>query len=123
MRQIKFRGKSLVTGKYLFGAYFLGLNDWHYIRHTVVEGDRRTAVVDAVDSETIGQFTGLQDKNGKDIYEGDIISHDNGITKQFTNVEVKFWEGSFIAGIAISRYSLINYNVPNYIEVTGNIHE
>ena len=60
------------------------------------------------------------DKNNVKIFEGDIVQHSRKIE---VNGVVSFFEGSFIVGTAITSNSLINFNVPKYFEVIGNIHE
>ncbi len=100
-KEILFRGKRVDNDEWVFGDLIASKNKY-YIHPQgnsfQVDGVlSRLIVLHEVKSETVGQFTGLTDKNGKKIFENDIIADDEEYST-FENTRkgiVKFYHGEF----------------------------
>lgn len=113
MREIKFRGKRLDNGEWVYGDLFR-MNGFPYIYPGHYE----------VIPDTVGQFTGLLDKNGKEIYEGDIVANDFGNTN-IVNMTVEWCTDGYWALHEIDGDDTMHF-VADYlkeIEIIGNIHD
>ena len=119
MRKILFRGKRIDNGEWIYGDVV------QFPTHGIVRiVEQEPSYKDAeVDSETVGQYTGMTDKNGKKIFEGDIVKlpHD---TKSM-NGKIEYIEEDCIYYLTY-KTSRVPFGVffnGFELEIIGNIHE
>ena len=141
MREILFRGKRCDSDEWVQGYYIRADHHWHkhgihkdWITFGASANGGWFALHNkyAVKSETVGQFTGLTDKNGKKIFEGDIVRVlGNQQVEDWKNVDyvalIAFLDGGFCAidgtveEHGFRRYALARMDFS--LEVIGNIHD
>lgn len=128
MPEILFRGKRVDNGEWVYGTYGRHTSfDAMIIDRPYLDsnGDLTALNFWTVNPETVGQFTGLTDKNGNKIFEGDILK---AIWQHLSNTDtvigiVKYDNAAFILETD-DHYLFFEDNIfSDECEVVGNIHD
>ena len=136
MREIKFRGKRLDNGEWIYGSLLVShFKDDKKERYFITQFSGNYTFEHEVDPNTVGQFTGLRDKNGRDIWEGDIFKEDgSGIVRSVFRVpgDLAFEDNPVSFGYdhrapvypysSIAEMQSVSW-LSQCCEVIGNIHD
>lgn len=116
MRQIKFRAQDIASNKWLYG-------DLRHHKDDVCIFEQGGNKGEQVKRDTVGQFTGLRDINGKDIYEGDIL--DVNYADEESYLEVRFVRGvfAFLWDGDLDDEFPCNAPTHEWAKVIGNIYD
>ena len=147
MREIKFRGRNY-DGIWMYGYLMptpkpqIHLGNKHCVCACPQKMSKVDVVLYEVEESTIGQYTGLKDKNGKEIYEGDIVEWvffyerlgaNMGVKEDDTIVKgiIRWRQGGFVLEVIENDFENVGYysisalhtDTESDVEIIGNIYD
>ena len=119
MREILFRGKNIDL-EWVEGDLLQNGVDYKTAIRTRKEG-----LVERVINHTVSQYTGLTDKNGKKIFEADILEFSDRLVEVFWHAHLGCWDSNFLkyTNKEKDRVDMSPCNWEYNSEVIGNIHD
>lgn len=128
-RKILFRGFNLKNQKWLYGYYFVN-RGLHFICPNGMANPLASWEDFVVEEESVGQCTGLKDKNGKEIWEGDIVGFPISLfyeldddDDEFVTAKISFTYGSFAVIYRGGLEKIFLQDLCDEIEVVGNTYQ
>lgn len=121
MREILFRGKRVDNNEWVYGFLSKSRGNSHFLSLCIDHEENGVMLSSIVEPETIGQYTGLSDKSGVKIFEGDIVN----IIRAEENGRVE-WRENDAAFEVVGDWLEASFleNLWGYdVEVIGNIYE
>lgn len=128
MREILFRGKSVDNGEWVYGylvcdTVCYGRPDHHsyIVDHAHPSGCFGRDIYTEIDASTVGQYIGLKDKNGRRIFEGDIVT--GYFADEKINGVIQYGSDAQFYIDRSDLYGIFLNNAEDWVEIIGNIHD